>query len=573
MMIKFKNVRLKNFLGFGNKFTEVCLDSDPSTVIIGPSGVGKSTIAEAISFALFGKTLRPINKAQLINTINGSECLVEIDFRIGHTEFTVRRGMKPNIFEIYQDDVLLNQDSHTKDYQGHLEKQILKLNYKTFSHIIVLCAVNFVPFMELKPADRRLLVEDLLDIEIFSVMNALLKDECSSIRNDIAANVIEINTHKERIELYSKYVDDLKKNQQQTIDDNLQKIELNYKQITEEENEILKLNTYIEELALTISDEKEIIEKLTQLLDLKRSIESNLKKLRKDLLFYQDNDACPTCERPFDETYKEEVLGSKYAKTQEFIAATETVEKRLSKLQTREDEISSVNEEIKSLKKEAQKHQGTILAIGQYIQKIVEENDSLAQKNADVSSEEIKIKELDDRLAELETTREKLINDKVIHELASNLLRDGGIKAKIIKQYLPIINKLVNRFLNSMNFYITFSIDENFKEIIRNRGQNDFTYFSLSEGERQRLDIAILLTWRAIAMMKNSINTNLLFIDEILDSSLDQIATENIIELITTEPVLKNSNIFVITHKTTMVDKFSRYIKFEKHKNFSRIVE
>ena len=571
-MLKFRKIRFRNFLSYGNNLTEIWLDYKPTTILIGESGSGKSTVTDAISFALFGKPFRPINKPQLVNSINNTECVVEIEFDVGTNHYLIRRGLKPAIFEIYCNDVLVNQDSHTKDYQDYLERYIIHMNYRTFSQIVVLGSSNFTPFMQMKTIDRRALVEDLLDIQIFSTMSLLLKDRISDIKTNITQTNLEIQTHKERIQLYNQYIEDLKKNKERQIEDNNKKITESEVEISKNNEIIQKYNDSICSLQQLIVDEQSVVSKISQYNDLEKDIENNLRKLKKELSFYETTDTCPTCHRDFDQNYKEEVIRTRQTKQQEYQIGIEKIQKVLAKIEIRYDEIRKIKNEIAQLQNNISQVQIHISSTMQYLDKIRQENKEIDSKQKDTTEELNKLKELTDKLLEFEKNREALSHSKLIHEIATNLLKDGGIKSKIIKQYLPIINKLVNRFLSAMNFYVTFNIDENFNETIRARGRDDYTYSCFSEGERQRLDIAILLTWRTIAIMKNSIRTNLLFIDELLDSSLDQIATENIIELITNEPILKNSNIFVISHKTNMLDKFSEYIKFEKQKNFSRIV-
>lgn len=571
-MIKFRNVRFKNFLSYGNYFTEIWLDYKPTTVLIGESGSGKSSVTDAITFALFGRPFRPINKPQLVNSINNSDCLVEIEFDVGTNKYLVRRGIKPAIFEIYCNDILLNQDSHTKDYQEYLEKYVLNMNYRTFSQIIVLGAANFIPFMQMKPNDRRALVEDLLDIQIFSTMSLLLKDRITNTKNLMTQNGFEIQTHKEKIDLYNKYIEELKKDKERQIEENNKRILDTEQEVMNNQNIIAKYNENINSLYELIQDEKTIVDKMKVYNGYQKDIENNLRKLKKELTFYETNKSCPTCHRDFEEDYKKEVIESRRGKQSEYEEGIAKIEKITNKLETRLTEIEDVQKEIKKIKDKVLQSEINISSAIQYLDKIKKENINLQKQQKDTSEETTKLQELNERLIELEKNRGQLSHEKMIHEIAVNLLKDGGIKTKIIRQYLPVINKLVNRFLSSMNFYVSFNIDENFNETIRSRGRDDFTYSCFSEGERQRLDIAILLTWRTIAIMKNSIRTNLLFIDELLDSSLDQSATENIVDLINNEPILRNSNIFVISHKTNMLDKFSEYIKFEKQKNFSRVI-
>jgi DNA repair exonuclease SbcCD ATPase subunit len=571
-MIKFRKVRFKNFISYGNYFTEIWLDYKPTTVLIGESGSGKSSVTDAISFALFGKPFRPINKAQLINSVNGSDCLVEIEFDIGKNHYLIKRGIKPNIFEIFCNDVLVNQDSHSRDYQDYLERHVLNMNFRTFTQIVVLGAANFTPFMQMKPNDRRLLVEDLLDIQIFSTMSVLLKERISNTKNAATQNGMEIQIHKDKISLYNKYIEDLKRDKERQIQENEAAISASELDISNDRETIKNHDDEIKKLEELVVDEKTVVEKMNLYAGYQKDIESNLKKIKKELAFYETNQTCPTCDRAFEESYKENIILERRRKSKEFEVGIAKIEGLFKVLEERSQEINKVKKEIGLLEKKIAVIETHISSMDQYADKIRQENAKLKSHQKDTSEEMSQLQQLNEQFAKLEKDKEKLSHAKLIHEIAANLLKDGGIKTRIIKQYLPVINKLVNRFLTSMNFYVTFEIDENFNETIRSRGRDDFTYSCFSEGERQRLDIAILLTWRTIAIMKNSIKTNLLFIDELLDSSLDQSASENIIELLNNEPILKKSNIFVISHKTNMMDRFTEYIKFEKIKNFSRVI-
>jgi DNA repair exonuclease SbcCD ATPase subunit len=570
-MVRFKTIRYKNFLSVGNKFIEIWLDYRPTTLIVGESGSGKSSISDALCFALFNKPFRPIHKNQLINAINDCDCLVEIEFEIGNNKYKVRRGIKPTIFEIFCNNILVNQDAHSKDYQEHLEKNILGFNFRTFSHIVVLGAVNFVPFMELKPNDRRVLIEDLLDIQIFSVMGNILKQRISDNKTNTLQNSLFITNQKEKITLYENYIKNIKKDRQNKIEENNKTVAENLDKIGQISQSIFNQEEKIKALKFEIQDEKEVLNQYSTVGDYQRSILGHLKKANKDVIFYENNNECPTCEREFGEEYKNKTLTQKKAKIEEYNAGLYKLKQVRETQENRIDAIELVKLAIKNENKSIEEFLNSIDVLKMFNKKLYDENNSLVEETS-FTDEEQKNKDLVEQLKTLENDKECLSNQKQLFELAANLLKDGGIKTRIIRQYLPIINKLVNRFLSAMNFYVSFSIDENFQETIKSRGRDDFTYACFSEGERQRLDVAILLTWRTIAMMKNSIHTNLLFIDELLDSSLDQVATENIIELINTEPVLSKSNIFVISHKINMIDKFSEYIKFEKYKNFSRLL-
>jgi DNA repair exonuclease SbcCD ATPase subunit len=600
-MIVFRSVSFSNFLSYGNIPTEIKLDQHPTTLLIGESGSGKSTITDAISFALFGKPFRPINKNLITNTINNKNCLVEIAFSVGVVEYRVRRGIKPNVFEIYQNDKLLNQESHTRDYQEYLEKSILGMNYHSFSQIVILGTANFTPFMQMKAADRRSLIEDLLDIQIFSVMVSLLKEKIYDTKKSIDNCDLQINLITEKAKLQAKYIIQIEKNCAEQVEVHKKTIDETRKQITMYEQNVVSCESQISELQQLILDEKDVISKVAELSENKRSIEynkrglednkhrleANIKRLNQELIIYESTKECPTCRRAFDividpqiiKKFQTEISSSKEG-IEQIQKAFEQIKEELDQnrqaaasVQERYEEIRKIKSQIQVIEKKKLLEEANISSSNSLIPRLEKAIKDLQDSKNDSTKEREALKALKQQIKEEESNKNKLSEYYQTLEIASKILKDGGVKTQIIKQYLPIINKLVNRFLAAMNFNVMFYIDENFEEIIKRRGRDVLTYYSLSEGERQRLDIAILLTWRTIATMKNSINTNLLFVDELLDSSLDQSATENIIELMTNEQTLKNSNIFVISHKSNIVDKFSNFLKFEMYKNFSRIVQ
>lgn len=570
-MIIFEKVRFRNFLSYGNQFTEIDLNTNPTTVLVGESGAGKSTLTDAIVFALFGKPFRAINKPQLVNTINGGDCMVEIEFSIGSNHYKVCRGIKPNLFEIYCNGTLLNQDSHSKDYQEHLEKNILKMNYKTFLQIVVLGLANFTPFMQMKPIDRRALIEDLLDIQVFSRMSSLLKDKISENKTLLTENENALRNGKEKITIYEKYIEDVKKDRQEIIDANLVKIKESGLEIIGFTKEVDGLTSQIEELNKLIEDENEVNEKLRKYDKYRIEVLNNLKNLNKEMKFYETNESCPTCNREFEAGFKKEVIETRSSKKEEYEKACQKIDEKAGKIKERSQEIDKEKVKIRTIKDKVTQLEAKKSSALQYLKKLKRENEELESKKKDITDEISKLKDLKESIQSLELDRESIHTKKAIYDLATTLLKDGGIKSKIIKQYVPIINKLVNQFLSSMNFFVSFSIDENFEENIKSRGRDVYTYSCFSDGERQRLDIAILLTWRTIATLKNSVKTNLLFIDELLDSCLDQTASENVLELINNEPILKNTNIFIVTHKNGLTDRFSNKIVFAKQKNFSII--
>ena len=569
-MIIFKKVRWKNLLSTGNNFTEIDLNTNHTTILLGNSGSGKSTLLDAISFALFNRPFRNVNKNQLVNMINQKNCLVEIEFTVGTQNYLIRRGIKPTVFEIFCDDVLINQDSHSKDYQQYLERQILKFNFKAFTQIIVLGASNFTPFMQLKPADRRIIIEGLLDIEIFSVMNTLLKQRISTLKNISQENEFALSLIKEKIELQSKYISDLSHSKQEKIQENIAIIENNKQQIEKLELLIKEQNLEIQNLDTKLNFKTEVVSQIDKIKDIRNKLDSNVKKTRKEIVFYEDHDSCPTCQQDIPETFKLVEIEKKGAKIKEWQTGLEDVESAMNKFLSKLEEAKIIEEQIAQINSQIVKNKNMIDGIHQFIKKIAKDTLELKQEQSAPQEYSNKLNQLNEELQKHESNKEDCSKQKNIYDLATALLKDGGVKARIIKQYLPLINKHTNVFLNAMNFFVTFNIDEEFNECIKSRGRDDFSYENFSEGEKQRIDLALLFTWRTIAKMKNSVNTNLLIMDEVLDSYLDTAATENVLQLLNSD-MFKDTNIFVISHKDTISDKFNKTIRFTKNKNFSNI--
>lgn len=569
-MIIFKKVRWKNLLSTGNNFTEIDLNTNHTTILLGNSGSGKSTLLDAISFALFNRPFRNVNKNQLVNMINQKNCLVEIEFTIGTQNYLIRRGIKPTVFEIFCDNVLVNQDSHSKDYQQYLERQILKFNFKAFTQIIVLGASNFTPFMQLKPADRRVIIEGLLDIEIFSVMNNILKQRVSSLKTISQENDYALSLVKEKIELQSKYISDLSHSKQEKIQENISIIEKNKEQIQKLQAEISQHNDTIATLNNKIDFKSDVLSQIEKIKDIKSKLETNAKKTKKEIVFYEDHDSCPTCQQDIPESFKLVEIEKKNNKLKEWQNGLEDAQAAMNRFMIRLEEVREIEIEIQEINSMIVKNNSMIAGINQFIKKIAKE--TLDLKNEEDAPKECsnKLLELNEESEKYEKNKQEYSIQKNLQELATALLKDGGVKARIIKQYLPLINKHTNVFLNAMNFFVTFNIDEEFNECIKSRGRDDFAYENFSEGEKQRIDLALLFTWRTIAKMKNSVNTNLLIMDEVLDSYLDTAATENVLQLLNSD-MFKDTNIFVISHKDTISDKFKKTIRFTKNKNFSTI--
>ena len=564
-MIRLKTVRWKNFLATGNRFIEVKLDQEPMMLIVGKNGAGKSTLIDAITFSLFGKPFKKVNKGQLINSVNERDTLTEIEFSVGSNDWKVCRGIKPNLFEIYNNGNLINQDAKSMDYQKYLEEKILKLNFKSFTQIVVLGSASFVPFMQLTANDRRIIIEDILDIGIFSLMKTLLKDRVITLRDETTELDYEIKLLQEKITLQEKHLKAMEEESNQKRKTDLDKIK-------ETEQEIARLNKDIDnhqeritELTNSIKD-KVIVDKKNQELDKYRSqIKKNLKKLGKDKKFFEDKENCPTCEQEIDEKFKKNKLVKVGADLDEMNVGLTQLEKEVQKVYQRIGEISKSTQEIQKEESKVVQKLSNIQAHKSFINKLSKELESL---QVDIKKDSVNI--LNKELEESKSTRFKYVDQKFYYDVLSNILNDTGIKTRIIKKYLPVINKHVNDYLKDMDFFVNFQLDENFQETIKSRHRDHFSYYSFSEGEKKRIDIALLLTWRDIASMRNSVNVNLLILDEVFDASLDQAGVDDLMKLFN---ILKNTNLFIISHKLDILDdKFPSKLIVEKVKNFTQMV-
>ena len=570
-MIIFRYVRWKNLLSTGNYFTEIKLDSNQNTLIVGNNGSGKSTMLDALCFGLFGKAFRSINKPSLLNSINNKDCIVEIGFDTNNKSYKVIRGIKPNVFEIYQNGELLNQDAAARDYQEILEKTILKLNYKSFTQIVILGSASFVPFMQLSASDRRAIIEDLLDIQIFSTMNGILKDKLSNNKDLTSNKKYEIDLSQQKYDMQEKHIKELKQNNDDKVKEYDEEIQCNSDTIQTLHAEIANLSTQVETYQNLVSEKTVVEDKVKKITKLESQIESNLSKFRKDISFFAHNDDCPTCRQAIALEFKEAELQTLQTKVTECEHGLTELETRLLAEQNKLNSISEVQKKIQALQIKIATNNTSITETNKYIAKLQKQIEELKQSKVVSEKEQQELKELKDSLSLLQEELRVLIQDKTYYEVASGLLKDTGIKTKIIKQYLPIINKLVNKYLASLDFFVNFNLDESFKETIKSRHRDEFTYNNFSEGEKQRIDMALMLTWRAVAKLKNSSNTNLLILDEVFDSSLDTGGTEELMKIL---HMLDGVNLFVISHKGDILqDKFSNVIRFEKVKNFSRIVK
>lgn len=569
-MIIFKTVRYKNFLSTGNNFTEINLNGSPHTLIVGQNGAGKSTMLDAISYGLFGKSHRSINKGQLVNSVNGKKMLVEVEFSIGNKEYKVVRGLKPVKFEIYVDGNMINQNSHNKEYQKILEQNILKFNHKTFHQVVVLGSSSFIPFMQLSALNRRDVIEDLLDINVFSKMNMLLKAKQAALKEQINQVYHEIEINETKTEGQKKYLRDISKinndfraNKEQEIKDAQEDIAAINTEVEETQSQALELR---EEFTPKMEDVREKLDKLN---GFERDFNTQIKGLVKEAKFYETNDECPTCEQSISEELKEQKLEDSKSKASELQSGLTKVQterdsatERMNGLQVELDRVSEMLQQVQvGLTHIANKNE-VIEKARQEIADLSDNHSDLAKANDDY---DVLVKQHHELLEK----RNKLNDQSAYNQVIGEMLKDTGIKTKIIKQYLPVINKLVNQYLQILDFYVHFNLDESFNETIKSRHRDAFSYDSFSEGEKQRIDLALLFTWRQIAKMKNSISTNLLILDETFDSSLDEAGIDNLMKIIHT--LGDDTNVFIISHKGEILDgKFESKIEFVKDKNFSK---
>ena len=567
-MIIFKSVKWKNLLSTGNSFTTIFLDKQPTTLIVGDNGSGKSTILDALTFVLFNKPFRIVKKAQLVNSVNNSETVVEVNFEIGTRKYRVMRGIKPNKFEIYCNDKMVNQDASSRDYQKYLEQNILKLNYRSFTQVVILGNASFIPFMQLKSVHRREVVEEILDIKIFSLMNMLVKNQIKDVTDELRDIDYNKELTEEKIGLQGKYIEDLKKNKDKIIRDKLSKIDDNQDIIDVKVKDRETLKTENEMLLQDIADRIEVEGKLVKLNDIKSTLVEKHKQHSKKIDFYKNNDECPECKQTIDKDFKENMITEKNKDVDTIVKGIKQLKIELDEKTKRSKTIKDVTTKIRENDVKVARLHSSITELEKFNTQLETEMKSF-QEGGVGQSDEDKLKELKENLGKISEQRHKLREDKLYLETSKAMLQDSGIKTKIIKQYLPIMNKLINTYLTSMEFYVNFTLNENFEETIKSRYRDEFTYASFSEGEKMRIDLALLFTWRAIAKMKNSTNTNLLILDEIFDSSLDGTGTDEFLKILNT---LTKENVFVISHKgDTLFDKFRSVIKFEKVKNFSHV--
>ena len=569
-MILFEKARWKNFLSTGNQFTEVDFLKYSTNLIIGTNGAGKSTVLDALTFSLFGKSFRKINKPQLVNSVNEKDCVVEVEFSINGTQWRIQRGIKPAIFKIWRDDNLLDQSAAANDQQKWLEQNVLKMNYKSFTQIVILGSSTFVPFMQLTSSNRREVIEDLLDIRIFSSMNGVIKEKIRSMKESVKVLELKKESLIEKVQMQENFIDELETRGKENIKQKEDKIQ----GLLNEENDLMNACEGMNEELLSIKKRLEkhsgATEKLRTLGNLKGKISNKVATITKEHKFFTENTVCPTCRQDIEETFRINRINDAQNKAKELQSGYKELEQAINKEEERERQFTALSKEITALTHGISQNNTKIAGCQRQVRDLESEIQRITDQLANKSSENEKLATFKDNL---KTTYDELSQRKDTinyYDFSYSLLKDGGVKTKIIKKYLPLINQQVNKYLQLMDFYINFSLDEEFSETVQSPIHEDFSYASFSEGEKMRIDLALLFTWREVARMKNSVNTNLLIMDEVFDSSLDGFGTEEFLKII--RFVIKDANIFVISHKESLHDKFADVKRFEKIKGFSRIV-
>jgi len=569
-MITFQKIKWKNFLSTGNQFTEVNFEEHPTNLIVGTNGAGKSTILDALTFVLFNKPYRKINKPQLANTTNERECLVEIEFSINSRQYVVRRGIKPNVFDIVVNGNQLHREADDRSMQRILEENILKLNYKSFTQIVILGSSTFVPFMQLTSSNRREVIEDLLDIRIFSAMNNIIKETLKEKKNQVKSLDLKRETLKDKMKMQKNFIEELENRGKANIEANEQKVDKLLKEVDVyiEENEKTE-----EEVKVRTKKQEEVTgatQKLSKLNNLKGKISNKVATITKEHKFFNENTVCPTCQQDIEEEFRLNRIEDAQNKAKELKEGYDELANTIKFEQQRERQFTTLSQEITKLTHDISQNNTRISINQRQIRECEHEIQTITSNLQNRNSEHEKLEEFKENLHK---TIEELADKKqeiVYNDFAYSLLKDDGVKTKIIKKYLPFINQQVNRYLQMMEFYINFQLNEEFNESVKSPIHEDFSYSSFSEGEKMRIDLALLFTWREVARVKNSANTNLLIMDEVFDSSLDGFGTDEFLKII--RYVIKDANIFVISHKTDMLDKFENVIRFDKVKGFSRIV-
>ena len=569
-MILFEKVRWKNFLSTGNQFTEIDFLKHSTNLIIGTNGAGKSTVLDALTFSLFGKAFRKINKPQLINSVNEKDCVVEVEFSISGTQWKIERGIKPAIFKIWRDDNLLDQSAAANDQQKWLEQNVLKMNYKSFTQIVILGSSTFVPFMQLTPSNRREVIEDLLDIRIFSSMNSVIKDKIRLVKEDVKVLELKKESLIDKVNMQENFIDELENRGKKNIEDKESKIG----NLLVEENKWMgdneEKNRELVDLQGKLEEYTGATEKLRKLGNLKGKISNKVSSITKEHKFFSQNTVCPTCGQGIEESFRINRITDAQNKAKELQSGYKELEEAINKEEERERQFTTLSKEISKLNNDISKNNARISGCQRQIRDLESEIQRITDQLANRNVEDDKLTSFKENL---KTTYDELAQRKDTinyYDFTYSLLKDGGVKSKIIKKYLPLINQQVNRYLQMMDFYINFTLDEEFNETVQSPIHDNFSYSSFSEGEKMRIDLALLFTWREVARMKNSVNTNLLIMDEVFDSSLDGMGTQEFLKII--RYVIQDANVFVISHKTGLEDSFQNVLRFEKLKGFSSIV-
>ena len=568
MKIQFKSVRYKNLLSSGNSWSEVRLDQNRTTLISGTNGSGKSTLLDAIVFALYGRAFRKVNKNQLINSINTRETQVEINFNVGTAEYLIRRGIKPNIFEIWKNGTMINQDAAAKDYQAYLEQNILNLNYKSFNQIVILGSATYVPFMELPAHSRREIIEDLLDIQVFSTMNTLLKDRVSDNKESITENSYQMDLMESKLSSAKEHNASIRKIREDEVDKIREKMASHIKDIEAAKKLMEAEHDIIAVCVKDIEDKPAVKAKSEKAKSLRRDIESQIRSHQKELSFYKDHDDCPTCKQGIEHEFKAGIITEKDKKVLELEDGLGNLSLKAKEYDDRLEAISNVEDVMRDVNLKIGDHRATVKVAKNALLSYKAELDKAEEEVETVDT--TKLQELNVKLKSTEVEQQELFENKEVLTVVQAMLRDGGIKTRIIRQYIPVMNKLINKYLGSFDLFVDFQLDENFNEVIKSRFRDAFSYASFSEGEKLRITLAIMLAWRSVAKLRNSVSTNLLLLDETLDGALDGVGIESLID--TLHNLNADDNIFVISHRGDQFgDKFDSHIRFKKVKNFSEI--
>ena len=569
-MILFETIRWKNFLSTGNQYTEVNFTENATNLIIGTNGAGKSTVLDALTFSLFGKPFRKINKPQLINSTNEKDCRVEVSFNVNNTDWKIVRGIKPNIFEIWRNDSLLDQAASALDQQKWLEQNVLKMNYKSFTQIVILGSSTFVPFMQLSANNRRDVIEDLLDIKIFSSMNMIIKEKIRQGKEDIKVLNLKKESLNDKVTMQENFIEEL----ENRASENIKEKESEIAKLLVEENKFIndniKITEELDDFNKVLNSYTGATEKLRKLGNLKGKISNKVSTITKEHKFFNENTVCPTCDQAIEETFRINRIKDAQVKAKELQTGYKELEEAIKEEEERERQFTALSKEISKLNNDISQNNVRIAGCQRQISNLESEVQRTTEQLANRNTEHEKLETFKDNL---KTTYDELSSRKDTinyYDFSYSLLKDGGVKSKIIKKYLPLINQQVNRYLQMMDFYINFTLDEEFNETVQSPIHEDFSYASFSEGEKMRIDLALLFTWREVARMKNSVNTNLLIMDEVFDSSLDGFGTEEFLKII--KYVVKDANIFVISHKESLHDRFDNVLRFEKVKGFSRLL-